>query len=473
MPTPQTDQKPTFWANLLKWKTMNFKNFRFNVFVRVLLLTATVFVFTFLYSQTGYTATNIGVGLLIIFQIVRLIKQVEATNEEVVNFLNSIRYDDFSNTYRLSQEGQTFEDLNMAFDNVVRKFKDIRAEKEANLQYFKTIVQHIGVGIVAFDTEGNVQLLNSTAKRLLKTNKLAKITDLYLYSVDLVDALQKLRNGDKILVRIILKDEILQLAVYMMEVALQGKEYRLATLQNIRAELEDQELEAWQRIIRVLNHEIMNAITPISSLTKTVEQEIDYLQEQAEKGLRAEDFEDVSLALRTIERRSDNLVRFVNDFRNLTYINEPKFKNWKITDLFEEVLKLFEIEFVRHEIRYEISVEPESLLITADKELIIQILINLVNNALYAVLSLDSEKTKLIELVAYQDERSRPTLIVRDNGIGIDSDALERIFIPFFSTKQLSSGIGLSVSRQIMRMHNGTITAYSEKQKGTEFVLKF
>lgn len=473
MPETQPYQNPPKSNSLFEWKTMSFRNFRFNVFVRVILLTATVFVFTFLYSQTGYTATNIGVGFLIIFQIIRLIKQVEATNEEVVNFLNSIRYDDFSNTYRLSQEGQTFEDLNMAFDNVVKKFKDIRAEKEANLQYFKNIVQHIGVGIVAFDTEGSVQLMNTMAKRLLKTNKLTKINELYSYSVELVDILQKMRSGDKELVKIIQKDDILQLGIYMIEVGLQGKEYRLITLQNIRAELEDQELEAWQRIIRVLNHEIMNSITPISSLTKTVEQEIDYLKENAERGLRSEDFEDVSLALKTIERRSDNLVRFVNDFRNLTYINEPKFKNWKVGELFEEVLKLFEIEFVRHEVHYEIRVEPETLLITADKELIVQVLINLLNNALDAVLSIESEKMKLVELIAYQDERSRPTVIIRDNGIGIDPDALERIFIPFFSTKQLSSGIGLSVSRQIMRLHNGTITAYSDKQTGTEFVLKF
>ncbi len=452
---------------------MSFKNFRFNVFVRITILSVSIFVFSLLIGQSGYSATNLGLGILIIFQVIRLIKQVENTNREVVNLLNSIRYDDFSNSYKLSTEGESFEDLQQAFNNVMQKFREIRTEKEAQYHYLKTIIHHIGIGILSFDKDGEVQIVNTTAKRFFKLNRLTNIKNLEHLSEELVEKLHAIQTGTSGLVKIIQGSEIVQLSLYAIELTLQGKEYKLITLQNIHNELEEQEMEAWQRLIRVLTHEIMNSIAPISSLATTAEGEIDYLMEEVEnEAIMAEDLADIQLAVQTIKRRSQGLSRFVNDFRNMAHIPTPTFQNIRVTEIVEDVIRLMQHDAEKAKISLNYQINPNSLLITADKNMIAQILINLVKNAIQS-LEKEDKSDKKIEIIAELDNKSRPFITVRDNGAGIEPDALERIFIPFFSTKQGGSGIGLSLSRQMMRLHHGSISAVSNPQEATDFILKF
>jgi nitrogen fixation/metabolism regulation signal transduction histidine kinase len=460
---------------ILEERKVNFRNFRFNVFARVTVLSISIFAFSLLIGKTGYTVTSVGLGALIIFQTLSLIRQVENTNQEVINFLNAIRYDDFSNSYKLSIEGETFHDLNFAFNNVLARFREIRAEKEAHYQYLKTIIQHVGIGIVSFDAEGEVQIINTAAKRLFKINRLGNIYELRAFSDDMLDKFLSLRTGTRDLVKIIHGAEIVQLAIYAIELNLQGKEFKLVTIQNIHNELEEQEMEAWQKLIRVLTHEIMNSVTPISSLATTLEGEMEYLQEGiAEQNISPDDMEDIHMAIKTIQRRSEGLIRFVSDFRNLTHVPIPKFRNVYVKDIFEHIETLMQVEIQENDIAFHSEIEPASLLITADQELIEQVLINLVKNAIQALGEIDpATRQRSIQLIARLDEKSRPFIVVHDNGPGIDPDALERIFIPFFTTKKSGSGIGLSLSRQIMRQHQGTITASSVPDKGTDFVLKF
>lgn len=313
--------------------------------------------------------------------------------------------------------------------------------------------------------------MNTVAKKLFKTNNINDITQLASFSEELVEKMQKIRTGGKEMIKIVNGAEIIQLAMYAIELNLREDEYKLVTFQNIHNELEEQEMDAWQKLIRVLTHEIMNSVTPISSLASTIEGELEYLKENTESN-NPNDFEDLQLAVKTIQRRSDAMLRFVSDFRNLTHVPLPNFKNVRVDDLFAHLSTLMNYEISQGKIDFEVLLEPNSLMITADQEQIEQVLINLVKNAVQALTELE-KSDKRIFLIGKQDEKNRPIIIVHDNGPGIDQEALERIFIPFFTTKKNGSGIGLSLSRQIMRQHKGTLTATSNAQIGTNFMLKF
>jgi two-component system nitrogen regulation sensor histidine kinase NtrY len=473
-----TEKLPQTWQEKLKKLELypiTMKNFRFNVFARICGISLTIFNFTYLISRDGYGFTSFAFLVLILAQIYSLIRHVENTNREVVNFLNSIQYDDFSNSYKLSIEGESFKALNEAFNNVLEKFREIRAEKEAHHQYLKTIIHHIGIGIISFDIHGNVQIINSSAKKLFNINQLTHIDKLQQFSPELVDKIKKLRTGNKDLVKISSEEEIAQLAIYAIELNLQGESFKLITIQNIHAELEEKELDSWQKLIRVLTHEIMNSVAPISSLAATVNSELECLQEKEENSedIIWYDLEDIHLATKTIQRRSEGLIRFVSDFRNLTHIPLPKFKAVKVQELFDHIATLMQTDIEDGNIRFNLCVEPSSLILMADQEMLEQVLINLIKNAIQALNECEEKADPYIILLAKQDEKNRPIISVKDNAGGIETEALEKIFIPFYTTKKSGSGIGLSLSQQIIRQHKGVILANSEIGKGTEFVIKF
>jgi signal transduction histidine kinase len=231
-------------------------------------------------------------------------------------------------------------------------------------------------------------------------------------------------------------------------------------------------MEAWQKLVRVLTHEIMNSVTPISSLANTVEGEIvNYLDHSEGKpDISKEDMEDIHLAVQTIQRRSDGLIRFVNDFRSLTHTPEPKFEMVSVMELFDQVTVLLKHDMESNQINFIVNVKPQNLALTIDPELIQQVLINLIKNAVQA---LQERENKIIELQAFQDEKNSTLFVVKDNGPGIDEEAQTKIFIPFFTTKKSGSGIGLSLSRQIMRQHNASLSVKSKIDEGTEFILRF
>ncbi len=452
---------------------MGFKDFRLNVVVRVIGITVTVFALVYIIKSSNYIVTVGIVGGLVVYQVIALISLMENTNRELVDFLSSIRYDDFSHSYKLTGKGGSFDQLNKEFNKVLKKFKDIRAEKEAEYQYLKNIIHHIGIGLISFDKNGDVQIINTAAKRLFQVNRLRNIRKLEEFSPELIENFRQLRTGSKALVRVRKNGEVVQLAVYAIELYLKGEEFKLVTIQNIHSELEEQEMEAWQNLIRVLTHEIRNSVTPVSSLANFAEESIASLKE--EEVVSGEDLDDIQLALQTIKRRSDAMIRFVSEFTSLTHVPTPKFKHVKVDEMFEHIRILMGHDSEENNVNLEMSIDPEGLIITADQEQLEQVLINLTKNAIQALgeLSQEERPIKTVKVVAYQNKNNRPIIDVIDNGPGIEQEALDRIFIPFYTTKSGGSGIGLSLSRQIMRQHRGTITAKSVTGEGTEFSLKF
>jgi len=461
---------------------MVFKRFSVAVFVRTVSICVSAFLLIYILTKTSFIATPFIVALLIIAQIYSLIHYVQKTNRDIARFFDSIRYSDFSQSFRTNVKGSSFEELNGAFSEVIEEFRKARAEKEEHYRYLQIVVQHVGIGLMAFTQDGNVELMNTAAKKLLKVNSIDNISELSRISPALVAALREIKSGDKVLVKIAAENELSQLSIYATEFKLKENHYTLVSLTNIQSELEEREMEAWQNLIRVLTHEIMNSVTPIISLSSTAnallnesigtekENPGENSQNHVDNMVSLPVMQDVKGALDTISKRSEGLLHFVDDYRNLTRIPTPNFQAIRLTDLFARIEKLFADRFHLRKIWYTYSADPPELELTADPDLIEQVLINMVLNSISA---LSSTSSPMIKLFGKIDDRGGTIIQVTDNGHGIPEDLQEKVFIPFFTTRKEGSGIGLSLARQIMRAHRGGITVHSIPDKETVFTLRF
>ncbi len=450
---------------------MVFKQFRFNIILRVLLLTATCLAL-FITLNSTFTFTPILVAGLIIYQVWSMIKYVDRTNRELASFLESIRYSEFTRSFQLGAIGSSFKELNSAFNDVMRDFQQVRSEREEHFHYLQSIVQNIDVSILAYQRDGTVEMINPAAKKLFQINTLRNINKLGDLSVELTHTLLTINPGENRLVKVQDEEDILQLAIFATEFKVKDKVILLSTIKNIQNVLEEQETAAWQKLIRVLTHEIMNSIAPISSLSSTVDTMLKSFTKGKAKSqqIDLDTLKEIQGALQTINKRSTGLMNFVETYRNLTKIPEPNFAQVKMKDLIHNVHTLMKKEVQQKKIGLTASVEPQSIEVQVDEQMIEQVLINLVKNSLQA---LEGNDEGTIQIRGFYNKRGRPTIQVIDDGQGILGDVIDKIFIPFFTTKRSGSGIGLSLSRQILRLHGGTITAQSTPNEETIFTMTF
>ncbi len=467
---------------------MVYKRFSVIVFARTVVLCLSLLLLIFLLTKTSFIATPFIVALLIVTQVYSLIHYVQKTNRDIARFFDSIKYSDFSQSFRSNVKGSSFDELNRAFSEVIEEFRRTRSEKEEQYRYLQIVVQHVGIGLLGFTAEGKVELVNAAAKRILRLNSIQNISDLHSVSSRLAGALEQIKAGENVLVKFVNDNELFQLSVYATEFKMRDTHYKLVSLTNIKNELEEREMEAWQNLIRVLTHEIMNSVTPITSLSSTANSLLEEAVNDSAGGTDDKASEmpetsassmlpvpsavlhDVKGALDAISRRSKGLLHFVDDYRNLTRIPTPNFQTIKIGELFDRVQKLFAERLQIRGIAFYRSLEPSELELTADPDLVEQVLINLILNSIGALAGAPSPK---IILSAKTDSRGGILLQVADNGQGIPEELQEKIFIPFFTTRKEGSGIGLSLSRQIMRAHKGSITVSSAKGQDTVFTLRF
>jgi nitrogen fixation/metabolism regulation signal transduction histidine kinase len=450
---------------------MGFSHFRIGVLIRVIIISLTAFLFVYLVSFNEKYVSAFIVAIAIIFEISELFHFSSVTNKKITRFLESIRYSDFSSSFSYDNKlGKSFKELNTAFNSVADAFRKERAEKEENLNYLNTIVQHVSTGLLSFDHEGNVGLINSAAKKFLGTPQLRNINEILGVNVTLYKRLKQLNPGEKTLIRV---SSDLNLSIHAAELKLRGHTIKLVAIQNIHSELVSKEVEAWQNLTKVLRHEIMNSITPIASLTGTLNE---ILAEDLKRinshsyEINDETLGDLEEGLQTIENRSKGLIKFVDAYRDYTSIPKPKFGLIKIDELFEHICQLLKREFMEIGIDFKSNILQNKMEITADRELIEMVLINLLKNAKEALAGREGAK---IELTARLDAQQRVLLEVKDNGPGIISEAQDRIFIPFYTTKKAGSGIGLALSRQIMQLHHGFLSVKSEPNIYTIFSLGF
>ncbi len=450
---------------------MGFNNYQINIILRAVVLVASTFLLAHLIYNDGYILFWLIVLGLVIFQVFNLVVYLDATNKAIARFFKRLSEETLPDNFQVKETDDYYEVLKSEFNKVLDSFRKHREEVEQQYQYIKTIVQHASIGIFTFNREGNIQIINRAARELLEVKQLNNINELKVVNPKLVDHLKSLKTGGRALVKLESEEGPIQLSIYAIELTLKDESFKLISLQNIQSELEEKEMEAWQNLVRVLTHEIMNSVTPISSLAALVEKELEYqLHNDMEvNAISNDEVKDLYKSVETIHKRSEGLIRFVSDFRNLTIIPKPKLQTVSVAELFHHVLTLMQFEINEYKIALTQSIEPETAEIAVDQELISQVLINLMKNAVEA---LRENQDRRIHL-SYSMEHQQPTIKIADNGSGIDEEALQKIFIPFFTTKRTGSGIGLSLSRQIMRQHGGNITVKTHMGQGTEFTLKF
>ena len=441
------------------------KHFSIGILWRVLLLVLAGLGLGYLVSRTPPNWMLVMMMLVVVFFLGNgLYTYVTSFNRKFVRFLESVRYSDFTIKFRADNVmGDTFQELNQQFNEVLMAFRQARAEKEANLQYLNAIVQHIGTGLITFDAGGNVNLVNSAALRMLDIYRLRQMSELEETHPRLFGMLSQLETGVR---ELYISPQEQPLAVQGTTIQMRGTWVRIVALQNIGTELQQKEVEAWQNLTRVLRHEIMNSMTPIVSLVGTMRLIVNEDIEQNAENEEA--VGDLKEALQTLEKRSQGMMKFVNAYRDFTTLPKPNLKTVSVRELLQEVLQLLQADFTAAGVLSRMEVLPAQLTVTADADQLQQVLINLIKNALEAF---REQPEPRIELQAYSTDNQRVTINVRDNGFGIEPEALEKIFIPFYTTKKTGSGIGLSLSRQILQQHNGQLVVNSEVNTGTVFSL--
>lgn len=446
-------------------------NWRSPVVPRVAFLAASIFLFGFFtFSRGEWFSAVIFLGVSVL-QVKLLVEYLDRSHQNIATFLDSIQFDDLSYSFKTQSDDPGVVRLHRELNEALLKLRSSRSEKDSEFLFYRNIVMHVGIGLIIFREKGEIEIFNSAARKLLKVHRPENIRDLSEVSEPLVNVFLKLKTGGRELLRVKIGEEFVQLSIYAIELTLRNENVKLISLQNIQSELEEKEMEAWQNLVRVLTHEIMNSVTPISSLASIVEDEIKpHINDENGQALSRDQLGDIHLSLQTISKRSEGLIQFVKEFRSLTSIPKPKPVSIPVREILEEMVMLHRKDLSENNIRIQISVYPEDLTISADKNMIEQVLINLLRNAIQ---SFDDQEEKKIELRADLNEKSRTVISIIDNGTGIDPEALEKIFIPFFTTKKTGSGIGLSLSRQIMRQHQGTLTVKSTVGKGTEFSMRF
>lgn len=409
-------------------------------------------------------------GMVAIGMAFSLFRYVNDTNRRLARFFESVRYSDFAIRFSSAKDkGDSFAEVNRQFNEVLEAFRQTRAEKEANLLFLNTIVQHLSAGILVFDTQSSVLVSNSAAFQLLGVYRLNHLHDLPERHKALSQFVQNLSSKGKMLYQ---PETNRQLAVQGVSVSLQGRAVRLLTLQNIHPELQRKEVDAWRNLTRVLRHEIMNSVTPIVSLVETAQEivKLDLPQNAATA--------DLTEALEVVALRSRGLVNFVEAYRSFSAIPQPKLEDISAKNLLERVVQLALSENKTLNIKIESFVQPEALRIQADAGQLEMVLINLLKNAREAIVLAASAKdatpnSPRITLRAGSDPKGRPFIEVEDNGPGIPAELLEEVFIPFFTTKSTGTGVGLSISKQIMQLHGGDIRVSTGTGGGARFVLEF
>ncbi|KOF02878.1 histidine kinase [Roseivirga seohaensis subsp. aquiponti] len=446
------------------------KRFSLLVIVRITLLMLTLTGLAFIFAKTELFFNQIILLSIVIIQVAELIRFITFTNRELAKLLLAIRYSDFSISFKGKKHGKSFQELQDAFVEIIEAFKKVSVEKEAQFRFLKVIVDNVNVGIIAIKEEHQIELMNKTAQNLLGVGVPNYWKQLQQLSPQFSREFSEMDDNERKLVELNVKGDKLQISAHVTRLKILNFRYSIITFQNIKSEIEQKEIEAWHKLIRILTHEIMNSVTPITSLTETMQMML-HKGENLEKSIdeiSEEDLADIRFSLETIQRRSEGLLHFVDDYRKLTRVKNLDKERVDATELLENMAQLMKPELQKENITMELHLKS-TFELSIDRKLIEQVLINLITNAKHALKGVENPR---ITLKTYLRE-SEKVIEVTDNGMGIDESKIDQIFIPFFSTKEQGSGIGLSLSKQIMKKHKGDLTVKSESGQGASFFLVF
>ncbi len=440
------------------------KHFSLQITIRIGIFILLVLLLIYVTTQTSYYISIFMLSLLVLLAFYNIFSYVDQTNQEISSFLQGIKYNDFGITFTSRKKGESFRELYEAFNGIAAKFKNIQAEKEANHLYLQTVVENVSVGLLCVNEDGKISIMNKAMKTMLSKQYLINLKSLEKLEPNLYGVIEKMKSGEEELVKLDIDNKLIQASVKVNEFWLRNEYYKLIAIQNIQSELEEQELASWQKLIRILTHEIMNSVTPIVSLTAAID---DLLGEEGRE-LTEQELKDIKLAIKAVGKRSQGLLRFTETYRTLTKIPPPNFERMDAVSLVSNISTLFKTTMKEKGIKLTVNLPKVKLPFQGDIDLLEQVLINLIKNATEACASTDNPE---ITLNVFKHKNHRIVIQIIDNGSGIDDHTLEQIFVPFYTTKREGTGIGLSISRQIIKMHKGNITVNSELGEGTVFTI--
>lgn len=446
---------------------MKFKRYEWNIMLKVMLMFISISAAAYLLVQQLYPYLLL-VAPVIVYQLADFFRFHKKAQEEVEQFVESVHYRDFSRYFNVKQAPLELQPLRQGFNDINTTFKVISREKETQFQYLQKILELVDTGILSYEvTSGEVAWMNESLKKLLQVPYLKTIHSLQKRDPDLYEKIKDLKPKDHIIANAHLEKDTFKILLTATAFQTDGQTFKLVAFQNINEALDETEAKAWQKLLSVMTHEIMNSVAPISSLAETLKSRLQEAVRTADRNDNT--YEDLELGIETIKRRSEGLLKFAQTYRNLNKITSPNLKKVHVRELFGNLHQLMLPTVEQKNIELEVILKDPDILIEADTALVEQMLINLIVNAIEAVKDQPHPK---IFLSAYASN-NKTVIKVSDNGPGIDEELMDKIFIPFFSTKKNGSGIGLSLCKQIMLLHKGNIQVQSRINEGTAFTLQF
>ena len=449
-------------------RAMNFKNFEWRILIRVLFLFITLSFASFLVVKQWYVYLLMAAPV-IIYQLIDIFRFQKKAQDELNEFVESVHYRDFSRYFDVKHAPIELQPLRKGFNEINTTFKVISKEKETQYQYLQKILELVDTGILSYEEQtGDVVWMNESLKKMMQLPYLKTIHSLERRDPELYKEVLILKPGISKIASAHFEKTSFKILLSATAFQTEGKVYKLVAFQNVNEALDETESKAWQKLLSVMTHEIMNSVAPISSLADTLKHRL----QQSVTSLNDDSgsLDDLELGIDTIKRRSEGLLKFAETYRNLNKITTLNLKKVYVRELFGNLLQLMQPTLEQKDIELETILKDTDLQLEVDVNLVEQVLINLVVNAIEAIK--DSPAPKIV-LSAYVASNFRSIIKIADNGNGMPPELLDKIFVPFFSTKKNGSGIGLSLCKQIMMLHRGNVQVQSVEGEGTAFLLQF
>lgn len=447
------------------------QSFLVHVLIRILLIAGVSFGIGWALFSMQSIVISVGLFVILFIQIINLIHYQNSVNERIRYFFEAVKNEDFSQVFSIQKGDKIIQELNQSLQEINRKIQQIKIENHQQEQYFRALIEHVGTGILTYDDRGFVIHANSTLKKMLGLEQFTHLKQLERIDDSLLHALKQIQQQDRKLITFNGKQGKVNVSIRASSFKNKDQTLTLLSVQDINRELDEKELDSWMRLIRVLTHEIMNSIAPVTSLSESL---ASYFQKDGKAISPAEVNEKMIgttiRGLEVIREQGRGLIKFVESYRKLTRLPKPDKKVIRVNDLLEKMILLNQVQNQDSSIQLEKKLQSADLEIQADEKLISQVLINLIKNSREALA--ETENARIV-LLAGRNKNGQVEICVKDNGPGIPTDMLDEIFVPFFTTRENGSGIGLSLSRQILRLHGGSLNARSVPNKETLFCLLF
>ena len=450
---------------------MGFKHFLVFLVLRLVLVGVVMVLVIWLLLEPGYNSATLLASIGLALLAAELWRFVSRTNRELARFLDAVRFADYSQRFDFDKAGSGFAELGRTFTRIIDEMRKRRTGQESEMRHLKALIEHIPVPLMTVHADDAITLQNNAARRLFGAAHVTRINDLRQFGPGFARAVDEAIPGDRELVTFTVEGAEYQLTLAATEIIIDGDRERLISLQDIQSEIDATQAEAWQDLVRVLTHEIMNSITPVTSLAQTAAELVDdVVRETGPESPIAEELEDVQSAVATVARRSDSLLQFIDSYRQISRLAPPEKKRVALAELFETVTSLAQAEWSDPGASLASNVEPSGLYVYADRDLLEPVLLNLLRNAWQATKDRDEPR---IELRGRLNRRGNTVIEIEDNGHGVPEEIATKIFVPFFTTREGGSGVGLALARQVMIAHGGFIRLGTKSAAGTVFTLTF